>query len=276
MSCAFYLGTHEPGWLKRSPVPLFVSRRRLARCVQLPRAVGPWALDSGGFTELQLYGRWTVSPRDYVAEVRRYAQEIGGLQWAAPQDWMCEPVVIQGGQVGPVSFAGTGLSVEEHQRRTVENLLELRQLAPEVPWAPVLQGWERDDYRRCWALYDAAGVDLEREPVVGVGSVCRREYSEQALAIFESLRPLRLHGFGLKLRGLERSAHLLTSADSMAWSFGAARRGHLCGHPHVRGGKSCANCYTWAMMWRASVVQKLGGPRQQSLLLHLDKSRRAA
>lgn len=264
-SCRFFLGTHEPGWLRRSSVPLFVSRRRLARLARLPVAGFSWALDSGGFTELQLYGRWTVRPLDYVAEVRRYAAEVGRLEWAAPQDWMCEPVVLSGGSVGPVRFAGTGLSVEEHQRRTVENLLELRTIAPELPWVPVVQGWTRDDYRRCWALYDAAGVNLEREPVVGVGSVCRREHSAQAQAIFEALQPLRLHGFGLKLRGLERSAHLLTSSDSMAWSFGAARRGNLCGKPHRRGGISCANCYTWAMMWRDQVVPKLSGQRQQAL-----------
>lgn len=261
----FYLGTHEPSWLPRAKVPLFVSRRRLARCVAMPRAAAAWALDSGGFTELQLYGRWTVAAADYVAEVRRYRDEVGRLIWAAPQDWMCEPIVIAGGQAGPVRFVGTGLSVAEHQARTVNNLLELRALAPDVPWAPVLQGWTRDDYLRCWAAYDTAGVDLEREPIVGVGSVCRRERSGQAQSIFEALQPLRLHGFGLKLRGLERSAHLLSSADSMAWSKGAAQRGHLCGRSHPRGGKSCANCFTWAMQWRAQVVGQLFGPRQQAL-----------
>lgn len=223
-------------------------------------------MDSGGFTELQMYGTWTVSARDYVEEVRRYAEQVGNLQWVAPQDWMCEPIVIAGGKAGRVVFAGTGLSVAEHQRRTVENFIELRDLAPELPWAPVLQGWERDDYLRCWALYDKVGVDLAAEPRVGVGSVCRREFSAQALAIFERLQPLRLHGFGLKLRGLERSAHLLTSADSMAWSYGARNR-KLCDQPHTRGGLSCANCYTWAMQWRDRVVPKLRGPRQQSLLL---------
>jgi len=45
-------------------------------------------LGIGGFTELQKYGRWTVDPRDYVARVHRYRDEIGGLCWAAPQDWM--------------------------------------------------------------------------------------------------------------------------------------------------------------------------------------------
>lgn len=271
--CTFYLGTHQPQWLGRTAVPLFVSRRRLASRKRQPCALGPWALDSGGFTELQMHGFWTVSVRHYAAEVRRYADEIGGMRWAAPQDWMCEPVVIAGGSAGGVRFAGTGLDVATHQRLTVENLLELRQLAPELPWAPILQGWERDDYLRCWSLYDRAGVNLEREPVVGVGSVCRRQHSDQARDIFASLRPLRLHGFGLKLRGLEKSADLLTSADSMAWSYHARRRPVMCGS---RTHRNCANCMTFALTWRQGVQRILHGPAQQSLFVQLDKSRRAA
>lgn len=250
-------------WLKL-PVPLFVSRRRLARVARLPRAECTWAMDSGGFTELQMYGRWTLTPADYVAEVRRYRDEIGRLEWVAPQDWMCEPIVLTGGVVKGNTFTGTGLSVAEHQRRTVANLLELRASAPDVPWTPVLQGWTADDYLRCWALYDAAGVDLAREPLVGVGSVCRRESTSEVQAIFERLQPLRLHGFGLKARGLARSAHLLASADSMAWSY-AARGKHLCGRAHARGGKSCANCLDWALEWRRRLLPSLAGPPQRSL-----------
>jgi hypothetical protein len=65
-------------------VPLFVSRRTLAPLRRLPRARAGWALDSGGFSELSLHGRWTTSPATYVAEVRRFEQEIGALEWAAP------------------------------------------------------------------------------------------------------------------------------------------------------------------------------------------------
>ncbi|MFJ8812920.1 deazapurine DNA modification protein DpdA family protein [Amycolatopsis thermoflava] len=56
----------------------------------LPRATGGWALDSGGFTELSLHGRWRTDARTYAAAVRRYAEEIGHLAWAAPRDWMVE------------------------------------------------------------------------------------------------------------------------------------------------------------------------------------------
>jgi hypothetical protein len=68
----FYLGTHLPNWLGKVTIPLFVSRRTLAPRRTLPRALGPWALDSGGFTELAMYGRWTVPATQYVAEVRRF------------------------------------------------------------------------------------------------------------------------------------------------------------------------------------------------------------
>ncbi|MBN1170875.1 MAG: hypothetical protein JXA67_01770, partial [Micromonosporaceae bacterium] len=118
---AFLLGTHQPGWLATLGVPLFISDRRLRVYKHLPRAIAPWACDSGGFTELQQYGTWTTTPAEYVTRLRRYREEIGNLIWAAPQDWMCEPFVITGGQAGALRFAGTRLSVAEHQRRTVAN-----------------------------------------------------------------------------------------------------------------------------------------------------------
>lgn len=80
---------------------------------RLPVAATPWPVDSGGFTELQRYGTWTVDPADYVARLRRYRDEIGQLMWA-PQDWMCEPAIIRGGTVGGQRFAGTGPLVTEH------------------------------------------------------------------------------------------------------------------------------------------------------------------
>jgi hypothetical protein len=247
-----YLGTHETHWLAQPPggVPLFVSHRRLAKRRTLPRAAGRWALDSGGFTELTLHGRWDTTPAVYAAAVRRYRAEIGGLDWAAPQDWMCEPAML----------ARTGLTIAEHQARTVTNLAELRAIAPEVPWVPVLQGWDRDDYLRCVDRYSAAGVDLAAEALVGLGSVCRRQSSTQIAGIAATLAGLgiRLHGFGVKTLGLGRYARHLASADSLAWSYDARRRPALPGHPH----RNCANCPTWALAWyqragRRATVQQL-------------------
>ncbi len=201
---AFWLGTHQPAWLAQAGVPLFVSDVRLRAYRRLPVAAAPWALDSGGFTELQQYGRWTVTAVDYAARVRRYRAAVGNLTWAAPQDWMCEPIVIAGGRGGRLTFAGTGLNVAEHQRRTVASVTELRAIAPDVWWLPVLQGYTVDEYLWCAERYAAAGIDLTAEPLVGLGSVCRRQATgeaEQIITALHSAGITRLHGFGVKTLG---------------------------------------------------------------------------
>jgi hypothetical protein len=238
----FYLGTHQVNWLGRLPVPLMLSARRLRQRGRLPVALAPWALDSGGFSELRLFGAWRTTPEQYSAEVRDWQGRVGNLGWAAIQDWMCEPFLL----------TRTGLTVAEHQRRTVANFLRLRHLAPEVPWVPVLQGWRFGDYLRHAGEYAAAGVDLARQRLVGLGSVCRR----QGTGVVESLarelhdRGLRLHGFGLKLGGLRRAARWMASADSLAWSFNARRRPPLSGCRH----KTCANCPRFALRWRQKIL----------------------
>lgn len=240
--CRFFLGTHEVSWVGRTSVPLFLSRRRLARQKSHTTALGMWALDSGGFTELSLYGRWTVSPEVYAAEVRLYAGRLGRMLWAATQDWMCERIMLD----------KTGLTVEEHQARTVQSYLDLRRIAPDIPWSPALQGWTPADYMRCLNMYYDAGVDLRQSNVVGVGSVCRRQHTDEAVEIFKTLHAcgLRLHGFGLKLAGLRKAANYLVSADSLAWSYAARKGGVAPGCTH----KTCANCMVYAMQWRAKVL----------------------
>ncbi len=243
----FYLGVHQARWLAQSSVPLFVSRRTLEPVRALPRARTPWALDSGGFTELSMHGRWTLSARDYAALAQRFAADVGSLEWAAPQDWMCEPDIRK----------RTGLTVEEHQARTVANLLELRAIAPSVRWVPVLQGWSVADYWRCAEAYEAAGVDLRAEPLVGVGTVCRRQHMLTGSLIINTLATdgLRLHGFGFKTTGLRACASSLASSDSMAWSLDARRSPALPGHTH----RSCANCFEYACEWRTALVDSLPG-----------------
>ncbi|WP_262403457.1 hypothetical protein [Actinomadura sp. CNU-125] len=219
----FYLGTHRPRWLVDAPheVSLFISHRVLAPMKKLPRPEWRhYAVDSGGFTELSMNGRWVTTPGEYVEALLRYDDEIGDIAWAAPQDWMVEPVMLD----------RTGLTVREHQERTVSNFLELEALWPErgagdCPIMPVIQGWTLDDYLRCVDLYESAGVRLaENYPVVGVGSVCRRQNTSEIALIFRELAQLDLplHGFGVKTGGLARYGRWLTTADSMAWSYQAA------------------------------------------------------
>jgi len=241
----FYLGTHQPTWLPRDlGIPLLVSHRRLAPRRTLPRATGEWALDSGGFTELSLHGRWRTDARTYAAAVRRYAEEIGHLVWAAPQDWMVEAHVR----------ARTGASLRTHQRRTVRNYLQLRDIDPELPFIPVLQGDSAADYHWCADLYERHGVALSRLPLVGVRSVCRRQHSAHVERIMRSLhtRGLRLHGFGVKVTGLARYADTLASSDSAAWSY-SGRYQPGCTPSH----RTESNCLRYALDWHTRLRDSL-------------------
>lgn len=244
-----YLGTHEPSWLGRTDVPLFLSRVRLARQKSWRRAQGPWALDSGGFSTLTAHGCWTITPEHYVAEVRRWSAAIGKPDFAASMDWMCEDIALK----------KTGKTIQEHQELSIDNFLTLRELAPEIPWMPVLQGRTIGDYWRHVDEWIRRGVNLVKEPIVGVGSVCRLQATKAARPLFATLRAegLKLHGLGLKSTGFRSGTlvHSLASSDSLAWSMNAYRnpQKRLPGHAH----KTCANCFEYAMKWRDELLEKL-------------------
>ena len=89
---------------------------------------------------------------------------------------MCEPHVVK----------KTGLTVEKHMRNTVENFLELRsndRIGKLV--IPVIQGYEIEEYLQCIDMYERMGICLEKEKIVGVGSVCRRQKEDRAGIYFE-------------------------------------------------------------------------------------------
>lgn len=234
MTATFYLGSHHATarWWALG-VPLFVSVRVLGRRKTLPTPLAPWALDSGGFTELSRPPhRWQTSEDEYVATVERLST-MPHFQWAAPQDWMCEPWIV----------AKTGLTVREHQARTVASFVSLRErLGPRV--IPVIQGYGPAEYDRCVGLYQAAGVDLAAESVVGLGSVCRRSSTTEIGRLVRYLQDhrLRLHGFGMKDTAYRQTRHLLASADSMAWSAAARREGRDQNSPQE------------AMRWRSRLL----------------------
>ena len=242
----FFLGIFEPYWLAHCDFPLMVARQRLFRPGDhrrpLPRARHRWVLDSGGFTQLHKHGRYPFTADQYVREIKTLDNEVGNLAWASPMDWMCEAGAL----------SQTGLTVREHQRRTVANFLDLRQRLGRLV-IPVLQGWEHDDYLRCSDLYQAAGVDLSQAPVVGLGSVCRRNATDDIVSIIPSLSGLNLHAYGVKGHPLRQTHNILVSADSMAWSYRARRGGR---HPDCKH-RRCNNCRKFAALWRENLLTTL-------------------
>ena len=246
----FFVGTHHPGWLRTARMPLFISDRRLRTYKTLPRAASTWALDSGGFTELSRYGTWDhgPAPGQYAARIRRYQDEIGHLAWAAPQDWMCEPAItarpaspspnISGAP--STTSCGCGILIRAcRSSRSCKAGPSATTFAAPTP--------------------TSTRVSTSRaEPLVGLGSVCRRQATTCIELIITALRACgitRLHGFGVKITGLTRCGPLLASADSLAWSYAARRQPPLpgCELRHI----NCANCPRYAARWYAHVRAEL-------------------
>lgn len=240
MALDFYLGTHKPAWLWKLPIagPFFVSRTTLETVTNWYPAKTRWAMDSGGFTEVTQYGGWRTGPTEYVALTQRVLSEIGSLDFAAPQDWMCEDLALK----------ATGLTVVEHQIRTTDNFIALRSSSIGETFIPVIQGRTCRDYVSHVIQYMQRGVDLSQERVVGIGSVCRRQATDEFVEISDVLGtfPVRFHGFGVKQTGLLAAPDFLRSSDSLAWSFHARHRPARAGCVH----RNCANCPFYADDWR--------------------------
>lgn len=245
----FFLGTHIINHIEKTDVPLFISFRRLIRRKKKPfqQKSRKLCVDSGGFSELKLNSEWTITPGEYVKELERLCSLGLEIEWAAQQDWMCEPFMLE----------KTGLTVKEHQKLTVENFIELQSFDTAIHFIPVLQGQTIEDYLHHLKMFEEAGFDLKNEPIVGVGSVCRRQHTDEIGEIIEALSKagLNLHGFGVKKAGLKKYGHLLKSADSMAWSFKARyeKKSPSC----QRKSKKCQNCLHYALEWRENLLNQI-------------------
>jgi len=215
----FFVGLDSPHHTQHFDAA-FVSVNRLRkRKSAIPAR--DWIMDSGAFSEISTHGRYREGVAEYAAQIRRWSSNGSGRMLAAvSQDWMCEPWIIK----------RTGLSVQEHQRLTIERYdALLREDLAATYLMPVLQGFRPSDYVAHLAAY---GERLAPGQWVGVGSVCKRnanarEVAAVLLAIKGERPDLRLHGFGLKKTSLADSlVHAqLETADSMAWSYAARREG---------------------------------------------------
>jgi hypothetical protein len=211
----FFTGLHMPNhakYFKKS----FISINRIEHR-KSDFEVKDWILDSGAFSRITT-GKGHMPINDYADQIKRWSS-CGNLLAAVCQDYMCEDFVCD----------ITGLTVGDHQAMTINNFNKLSELVDTAHVMPVLQGYEPEEYVEHIDAYDSL---LEQNTWCGVGSVCKRNSSvESIINVLEAIknkRPdLRLHGFGLKQTSLRNSRirDLLYSADSMAWSYAARKRG---------------------------------------------------
>jgi hypothetical protein len=270
-----YLGISQLAWLRRPDfdgVKVFVSMNSFDKYKTLPDFGDiSMGVDSAGFKKLQMLGAWDSDAEQFAGKCLAVKKHFGPRAlWFSPQDWMCEPIIINGGTTKDGVFVGTQLSVEEHQHRTVQNFIELREILGDMV-IPVVQGWTVFDYWRCLQMYRDRGIDLTQFERVGVGSVCRRQSTNEAALIMQSIASEigpRLHGYGFKKDGYRLCGTYMVSGDTFAWSFAGRRRPDET-HDHIALSKlpenkgkrgcadDCAQCPQYALEWRADFMRAL-------------------
>lgn len=170
--------------------------------IKIIPATGKFLLDSGGFTEIFRFGKYTFTSQEYLDYISTHQ-----IDHFATMDYPCEPVVL----------AKTGMSIKEHIVLTVESNLELMD-HPKV--VPVIQGYKVDDYLLCCDLIKDYGC---QKPFMAVGTLCKRTKVADALAILGAIKGefpnSDLHAFGLKKNFLPKVKDLIYSSDSIAWFY---------------------------------------------------------
>jgi len=225
-------------------LPVLLSYGRLRRAKSLPVAQAPWVCDSRGFNEIREHGKWTIPVEEYAADLNRYADQIGRLKWAAPQDWPAAQIMLD----------RTGLTEAEHQTLTIDGYERLVPLT-HVEVIYVLTGKDLAGYLRHLDMWKARGYDLTAgDKVVGVGALVGRPAAEAAQIIraLHAAGVRRMHGFGVKGPVLALVGPLLESVDSSDWSGENRREAQaagelgLCPHGLVRYER---NCRVYAQAW---------------------------
>jgi hypothetical protein len=258
----FQLGIHQPADAKKIEDPrcdIMISVRRLKNRKKKVEAPGYWYMDSGGFTEIRNHGKYTMTEDEYLEIIWHHRPKA-----AYCQDWMVEPEMLE----------RTGLTIEEHQRRTVQSFRSLtkklrdRNLAASengetfctTEIRPVLQGWTLEDYLNHMEMYMDAGVHTYRE-TFGIGSLCCRSSERIIRELIEGIHNaypyVDYHAFGLKITALKdkRVQGCLVSSDSMAWSLDG--RFEQYRNPHKEIFKKANNRLEYALTWREKVLHTM-------------------
>lgn len=252
----FYVGVSSTSHIKYVPYRfLFSVSRLLDRKSKINTFGKEWILDSGGFTQLLLNGKYTFTIEDYIEIVKLQEPNI-----FVSMDWMCEPWILK----------KTCKTIKDHLTFTVNNHIKIKELYNgSSKLMGVVQGYNKDDYLTHVDMLKEHGLI---EEYMGIGTLCRRQSTDDILNIpFLIKRNLpewvKLHGFGVKTLALKKCGiyNLLYSSDSESWSFLARKLQKRvvneigickCDNSICKSkAKNCANCGRYMRYWTLKIEE---------------------
>lgn len=165
-------------------------------------------LDSGGFSFFYRSGDYEFYPAQFI----RLARKINA-DYVAVMDYPCEPDVNR-------SKLRTNY---ERIDKTIENAIKLMDLADDINWVMVVQGYKPEEYLYAIDRIKEQGLLTD---LMAIGSLCVRKSISSAREIILLVRKnlpsrIKLHGFGVDLRFLRDLAifSALYSTDTAAWKW---------------------------------------------------------
>ena len=187
------------------------------------------ALDSAGYSALKFHGGYQWRLEQYLELGCSYPWD-----WYASMDYCCEP------DVSPIDAKGRMIFTFYQYAMSRKIIDKWRE---ELPWCrypvPVIQGWETRDYLEMIQWYDDWIFQGEWPDMVAVGSVCRRDSTNEIIDIVESILSnipanVNLHLFGVKSRSLLfLNVDRIDSIDSCAWDISSRKKASKLGVPNT-------------------------------------------
>jgi len=231
-----------------------------------------WIFDSGAFSELKMHGKYTFNLDYYLSYVERYNPDV-----FVNCDYMCEPSQLK----------KTGLTIQEHLEKTIENQIYLfdkkNEMGIKSDLMGTLQGWKIEEYLRHIDMMKERGILLD---YMGVGSICRRFKTRKIVDILRTIHNeipnIKLHGFGVKISVFKYPEvfRYLFSSDSMSWSYVArgitefGKYGILYGKRCLidktficdRKADDCASCVKYMVNWVNRINKMIDNHHKQNKL----------
>jgi hypothetical protein len=236
--------------------------RKRFRVRRPPGNVSSIAIDSGGFTAAQRWGRYPWTVEQYADFIREEVRSVP-LDFCASMDYACERGVDR-------SALTTN---RERIEATVHNELACREAAPSLPWLPVLQGNTFEE--RTYGLELRYELDLLPRDYAGIGSICGRSPREagRVVQFYQRRLPgIVYHGFGMHVQALDddRVFWSMRSWDSYAWNWGRGQKDLARPAEYLYRDGETWTTYTRRLAelyWQNTVLPRLQAPRQRTLFV---------